>query len=253
MKASLDTIFTVKTRNRVLRFKNTILDCGLDMIASRGFGGVSDFCNLGRSNYKVKASQTGLLEHAGSAASGSELTGFDEGYFFIKKRYVFSGITGSIREIGLSALENAEYFNRQVFSDENEPVTITVEQGEDITILAELRLYIPGVNTWIQIAEKDGVTISQMFQASEAWLNFPKSSFTGADYHIPYVHGKFHLEAVYTVAGEDILQEISYTRDNPLQIAVSDAARLAGDPAIIKEARKELKITFKWKWGRYVA
>ena len=142
------------------RFSNLVLDVGLDMLVSRPYGLVGgsgtqnnscSVCNVGTGTTTPTTDQTGL--HTFTAATASRYGGTTHGYSTENPVRRWSSVTyefaigfcadnTNLTEVGLSRTTNDEYFNRQLFRDEEDnPTTITVHSDEGLRIFCELFLY----------------------------------------------------------------------------------------------------------------
>lgn len=242
MESKLTTIFHIITSKKEYTFLNNILDCGLDSLVTKGFSGISNYCNLGDGNSYVSVEQTGLDNCLYSVMKSSSTTGTDEGYYWKRDVFEFPNITGVVKEIGLSSSENSDYFNRQLIKDlQGNPVVIeTIEGGEPIKVISELRLYTPPLNVWISLAPDFEIK----FKPDNLWFNYPKSFFSSLGYN--YVPGSFKKTSVYTRPPGT---EETFTKDAPLSI--NSAVDIAISTAKPKD--KELNIRLDWKWGRYAS
>lgn len=137
-------------------FSNLVLDVGLDELASRpysvsdaGAGGVMSYVNVGDDNTDPSTSQSGLQSFVASTKEryGDESTGYDLSdpvHKWLEQTFEFEigSCTGNLTEVGLSGKSNDDYFNRQLFRDDNgDPTTITVKDDEGLRITARGYLY----------------------------------------------------------------------------------------------------------------
>lgn len=156
-KEKVGAIFTVQKFNakgeityQGKPFENTVLNCGLDLLATMALYSATDWCNVGTGNVAPAVTDTtlGTRVASSSALYGSAvIDGTASNPMSIGVTRVFSFAIGTfsgqnLAEVGLSADNNSNYFNRQLIKDEfGSPTTITVLADEGIRITAEVRWY----------------------------------------------------------------------------------------------------------------
>lgn len=185
-------------------FSNLILNVGLDLLASAplGFSGISDsscrYVNVGEDNTDPATNQSGLLSHAASTDNthGDVSTGYntDPCYKWVERTFEFSigSCTGNLTEVGLSKVSNDDYFNRQLFRDNNgDPTTITVLEDEGLRITVRLYFYSdiqPGdtVSSSFTLSTDDGdetIDVTREMTSDTDWL----TEFAAGDQNIGYL------------------------------------------------------------------
>lgn len=181
-------------------FHNTILDVGMDLLSTHEFSlhalgdVVGDWINVGDDNADPSTSQSGLLSRIGSTQNAKEIDrGYstDPYYKWLESEYEFDigECTGNLTEVGLSAKEDEDYFNRQLFKDDNgDSTTITVKDDEGLRIRARLYFYPdiePGetVGSSFTLTTDDGdetIDVTREIQDGGDWLK----DFERYDRHI---------------------------------------------------------------------
>lgn len=134
------------------KFNNTILDVGLDRMFndSRAWNAITQRCNVGTGTTSPSTGQTGLHTYVAntntvySASWGRQQDA--PMHVWYERTFAFAigfcADNTNLTEIGLSFAANAQYFNRQLFRDEeNNPTTITVHSDEGLRVSATLYIY----------------------------------------------------------------------------------------------------------------
>ena len=137
-------------------FCNTVLDNGLLKLYDYGLTTMTTFVNVGTSFDAVDISQTGLINRLYSSSNvfNNQSNPYYSWWPIFRgyKRVVQFDIgtcTGEFAEIGLSRLNNSDYFNRQRIKNAlNQDVLVKVKSDEGLRITCDLRIY-PDPNTKI--------------------------------------------------------------------------------------------------------
>jgi len=156
-KEKVGAIFTVQKFNakgeityQGKPFENTVLNCGLDLLATTALYYATDWCNVGTGNTAPAVTDTTLGTRVASSSTLYGVAVYDgtaSDPMSIGVTRVFSFAIGTfsgqnLAEVGLSADNNSNYFNRQLIKDEfGDPTTITVLAAEGIRITTEVRWY----------------------------------------------------------------------------------------------------------------
>lgn len=178
------------------RFANTILNIGLDNLASyplglRGGNGSwsnnASVLNVGTSSTAPAVTQSGLQTYLASTATlyGSTTHGYDltdPMHRWSEAVYEFSigSCTGNLTELGLSHDTNSDYFNRQLFRDTvGDPTTITVLSDEGLRVTVTLYLYSDlqngeQENSSLVISGDTIATVREVYAGSDSltWLTY---------------------------------------------------------------------------------
>lgn len=148
-------------------FKNLTLDCGLLNLYSYSLVASTAYINIGAGSSNPSKTQTGLdnrLFSSNVLFNNISYGGYryeTENLFYLAHIKVFQfnigTCTGNFSELGLSRLNNAEYFNRQLFKNsQGEPTTISVAADEGLRITCELRIYVdPSLNCCSEVIMLD--------------------------------------------------------------------------------------------------
>lgn len=150
----IEAIVTVRTvgpdgRDRQrLRFRNLILDVGLDNLVQKSAVNCSTYCAVGTGNSTPVVSQTALdtelarTSRLVAASTSSGNSGSSPWYWYYIREWEFTPgeATGILAELGFS--DNSIFFSRALIKDGvGSPTTITVLSTEYLYVTYEIRHY----------------------------------------------------------------------------------------------------------------
>lgn len=280
------------------RFSNLILDTGLDYLGSGDgkFGLVYGNCggvNVGEGSSEPSAGQSGLDEWLAYTDhfKGDDPKGYSTDspqHRWVREVFEFGEgeCTGNLTELGMSRGEDENYFNRQLFRDENgDPTTITVLSDEGLRITVEIIAY-PDMEHGdtesgdFLLNDADKIDFVREITSNNNWLTEFNGSYSqrrtlmyvhpsevrlsdsdtdeegGVDYDgsslLSYSAGTFYRdkECIWDPGSfvGDIKSIFMYLNngDGPKPFSVF---RL--NPAITLEDTEEFKLTVRRSWGRY--
>lgn len=133
------------------KFSNTVLNNGLLKLFDYSLSDMCKYVNVGTSGTSVSSSQTGLVNRSYST---NTVFNSQEGAYYSYypvyrgyKRVIQFNVgtcTGEFLEIGLSRLNNSDYFNRQRIKNSlNQLVLVKVKADEGLRITCDLRICPP--------------------------------------------------------------------------------------------------------------
>lgn len=142
-------------------FKNTVLDSGLLLLASKSIKNLMTYVNVGNGSDAVDVTQTGLTGGIKKSTNVvyNSVNGFSYSRFYKYVSYyrtfqfAIGTVTGIFREVGLSLDNNSSYLNRQLLkNDAGEEIAVVVAEDEGLRISAEVRVYLdPSINVYSEI------------------------------------------------------------------------------------------------------
>ena len=276
-------------------FSNVVLENGLGMMASYAPNSVSyagiSWCNLGRSSRIEHFADTGLDEFITSTNNQPEdivtdyATGAGYPYPMWRSwRHVFEFPVGSINdtvsEIGLSRLQNSDYFNRHRIVDEHSlSVRIPVLSFEGLRVWARTSIHSTVDSTErasgsFELETLDGpVTIPYEWRQLEGWLtsaNIVPGRIVASDIRLSKTQ-----TSTYNAGTAASSISVTYDADNLLKTVEATWAidALDGDytcllfqntnapfsrfdllsPIQMAALGQRLKLTLTRSWGRYYA
>lgn len=148
-------------------FHNLVLDCGLLSIFNYSATSMITYLNIGSGTSTPTETQTGLDNRLYTTNTLFNSTNYynyvidQTTTYYVKRTKIFQfnvgTCTGSISELGLSRLSNAEYFNRQLIKDaQGNPTTLVIAADEGLRITCEVRMYIdPATQLWSEVIDLD--------------------------------------------------------------------------------------------------
>lgn len=127
-------------------FSNLILNNGLDLIADNSLSQAMANVYLGSGNTPPSAGDDQLDSLIASTNGGSTLGINESGrYFFLRRRYSFAqgAAAGNISELAVGKSFNDLFSRSLIKNSDGNPVTLTVQNNEFLTVEYELRVNQP--------------------------------------------------------------------------------------------------------------
>lgn len=131
------------------QFRNRVLDSGLLFMYTKSLRSLMSYINIGNGTTSITDEDIGLASRKFSTnvlfnstqyATVSRIEGY-RGYLKVFQ-FAIGTCTGDFTEVGLSAANNADYFNRQFFKDaDGNQIIVRVKADEGLRITAEVRVY----------------------------------------------------------------------------------------------------------------
>ena len=136
-------------RDATAQFRNRVLDSGLLLMYTKTLRSLMSYINIGNGITPITDEDTGLSNRLFSTNvifnstqyyTASRIDGY-RGYLRVFQ-FAIGTCTGDFTEVGLSAANNADYFNRQFFKDaDGNQIIVRVKSDEGLRITAEVRVY----------------------------------------------------------------------------------------------------------------